>query len=860
MLDLIRPAGRVPRSRFWAGAFALAAAFAVLFAGMETLFGRPSTLILYPPFFWLAFVLFSRRCHDLGNSALRLLLVAIPVIGPVWLFVDLALRKGTAGDNQYGPDPRTHGLDYAKVALDFSGAKPVVNDVTQLNPVPVAAVVSPETVDEVLEAIRRTTGPISVGGGHFSMGGQTASPGSLHLDMRRLSKVVRFDPQQKTIRVQAGIRWCDIQRFVDPHDLSVKIMQTYANFTVGGSLSVNVHGRYVGLGPLILSVRAIAVVLADGTLVEATPHQNAEIFYACIGGYNALGVIVEAELELADNKRLERVAKKVKTSGYLAHFRATVRNAKQAVLHNADLYPPHYTKARSVTWGETNRQATEPARLQPLNRRYLIEKYFLWAITETPLGKWRREFLVDPIVYLRSKVHWRNYEAGYDVAELEPVSRKERTYVLQEYFVPVDRFDEFVPKMAEILQRHRVNVINISVRHALPDPGSLMAWAREEVFAFVLYYKQRVRENAKTRVAVWTRELIDAALATGGTYYLPYQPHATPEQFRRAYPRAKELFALKKKYDPQFRFRNVLWDTYYAPEVEARKPKDVIAGSEFHSVFGNVASFDAFYKFLQNVYHIYPEDRFQTLIKEACSEGRTDEEIYRYVQRHLDAIKPPLAEVSYALPALKKQKEEMTAQTLRLLGGRKSIKGYVEIGSTGRYISELRDRIEVEEPIFVVHDAAPTNSPVDIAERGGIARIGTFVPVDDFAPLSSEIPDHSIDVVTCLIGLHHTPAAKLGPFLDSIWRVLRPGGLFILRDHDVQTPEMHAFVSLAHAVFNAGLGVSWETNEKELRLFAPVSKWVEAVEKHRFRDTGSRILQANDPSANTLMSFVRSEG
>jgi len=31
-------------------------------------------------------------------------------------------------------------------------------------------------------------------------------------------------------------------------------MQSYANFTVGGSLSVNVHGRYVNQGPLILSV------------------------------------------------------------------------------------------------------------------------------------------------------------------------------------------------------------------------------------------------------------------------------------------------------------------------------------------------------------------------------------------------------------------------------------------------------------------------------------------------------------------------------------------------------------------------------------------------------------------------------
>src|SRR5262249_31488627 len=140
-------------------------------------------------------------------------------------------------------------------------ARPVVNDVTGLNPVPVLAILRPTSIEDVQNAVRKTTGPISVGGGHFSMGGQTASPGSLHLHMRSMNRIVAFSPADKTIRVEAGVRWCDIQRFVDPHDLSVKIMQTYANFTVGGSLSVNVHGRYMGLGPLVLSVRRIWVAL-----------------------------------------------------------------------------------------------------------------------------------------------------------------------------------------------------------------------------------------------------------------------------------------------------------------------------------------------------------------------------------------------------------------------------------------------------------------------------------------------------------------------------------------------------------------------------------------------------------------------
>ena len=110
---------------------------------------------------------------------------------------------------------------------------PTVNDVTQINPIEVFAVATPTTTAELQDALRRTALPVSIGGGHFSMGGHTASPGSLHLDLRAMNRVLAFAPEQRLIHVQAGIRWCDIQRFVDPHGLAVKIMQTYANFTVG---------------------------------------------------------------------------------------------------------------------------------------------------------------------------------------------------------------------------------------------------------------------------------------------------------------------------------------------------------------------------------------------------------------------------------------------------------------------------------------------------------------------------------------------------------------------------------------------------------------------------------------------------
>ena len=144
------------------------------------------------------------------------------------------------------------GINFANDGRPTSST--VVRDVTGLYPVKVDEVYAPGSVKQLQHTLKSSSKPISIGGGRFSMGGQTACPGTLHIDMRGMDQVIDFDAGERVIRVQAGIRWKQIQGRIDDFGLSVKIMQTYSNFTVGGSLSVNCHGRYVGLGPLILSV------------------------------------------------------------------------------------------------------------------------------------------------------------------------------------------------------------------------------------------------------------------------------------------------------------------------------------------------------------------------------------------------------------------------------------------------------------------------------------------------------------------------------------------------------------------------------------------------------------------------------
>ena len=439
-----------------------------------------------------------------------------------------------------------------------------VENVTKLYPVEVSRIDVPSSAAEVAASVKAWKGLVAVGGGRYSMGGQIGVRGGLHLDMRQMNRLVWVKPESRTVRVQAGMRWRDLQDVLDPLGLAVKIMQSYSNFTIGGSVSVNCHGRYVNLGPVGHSVRALQLVMADGSVLEVGPNYRPDLFAAAIGGYGAVGVITEVELDVVTNERIERRVQSVPLESYAAFFRQSVLADPTAVLHNADLLPPDFDAPVSVTWhkADGDKPLTETNRLIPRGASYALDQNAIFVMTEMPGGARLREKVIHPMLMRSPAVKWLNHEASLDAAELEPRTRAVSTYVLQEYFIPEPGFLAFAKGMAALLRRRGVDALNVSIRHSPADRVSALPWARQEVFSFVLYYKQRTWRTARERVAAWTRELIELALAQGGRYYLPYQRHATAAQFVRAYPEVEQLRSLKRAVDPEGKFLNELWRQY----------------------------------------------------------------------------------------------------------------------------------------------------------------------------------------------------------------------------------------------------------------------------------------------------------
>ncbi|CAF1953237.1 unnamed protein product, partial [Rotaria magnacalcarata] len=200
---------------------------------------------------------------------------------------------------------------------------------------------------------------------------------------------------------------------------------------------------------------------------------------------------------------------------------------------------------RVVSYLTTEKPLTVIDRIQvDRNKKYGLPNTVHGVTSNTgKIGHWLRHYFIDPLFIYKANslvVINRNYEATYTIQDLEPMTRLLRTYALQEYFVPLANLKSFAFEMLRIFKNYKVNVINISIRHALQDdPRLLLSWApNSEVFAFVIYHSQLTTTGARTEVGEWTPELIDLAVTkNGGTYYLPYQLHATREQIYKAYPR-----------------------------------------------------------------------------------------------------------------------------------------------------------------------------------------------------------------------------------------------------------------------------------------------------------------------------------
>ena len=97
--------------------------------------------------------------------------------------------------------------------------------------------------------------------------------------------MLRIDTLARVITIQSGGTWADIQAAVNRLGLAVEVMQSSNIFTIGGSLSVNAHGRDPRYGSMVDSILSFRFLTSDGAIKNVSRHENGELFQSVIGGY-----------------------------------------------------------------------------------------------------------------------------------------------------------------------------------------------------------------------------------------------------------------------------------------------------------------------------------------------------------------------------------------------------------------------------------------------------------------------------------------------------------------------------------------------------------------------------------------------
>jgi FAD/FMN-containing dehydrogenase len=452
-----------------------------------------------------------------------------------------------------------------------------VNDVhSQLNRTRVRELLRPHTRDELAEIVHSASQkdlPISVSGCRHSMGSQQFATDSICIDARQLARVISFDRERGLLEAEAGIQWPKLIRWYldaqpdETKQWGIAQKQTGADtFTLGGSLSSNVHGRGLRMKPLISNIEAFTLIIADGKSIRCSREENSELFRLAIGGYGLFGLIESVTLRLVPRQKLRRVVDILRAEDLPERFEKRIA---QNFLYgdfqfSVDEKSPEFLQRGVFSCYEPISEDEPIAAKKELRDDDWLD---LLRLAYTDRQKAFKRYS-DYYLSTNGQTYWSDtnqlsaYLPNYAQKIRDEIGGDESSLIITEIYVPRPDLPDFLAQAADLLRSNRTTVIYGTVRLIEKDDESFLAWAKQSYACIIFNLLTLHTPNGIEASARSFRGLIDLAIDRGGSYYLTYHKFAKPAQVTTCYPQFREFLDLKRKYDPAERFQSD-WYRYY---------------------------------------------------------------------------------------------------------------------------------------------------------------------------------------------------------------------------------------------------------------------------------------------------------
>jgi FAD/FMN-containing dehydrogenase len=180
---------------------------------------------------------------------------------------------------------------------DYDQARQVWNGLIDRNPAVIARCAGTADVVEAVRVAREHRPEVSIRGGGHQVAGSAVCDDGLVIDLSTM-KGVHVDPVARTVRVQGGATWGDVDRETQLFGLITpggEVSTTgVAGFSLGGGMGF-VMRRF---GLACDNLRSIEIVTADGMVRTASSDEHRDLWWAARGGGRGLGVVTSFEFDL----------------------------------------------------------------------------------------------------------------------------------------------------------------------------------------------------------------------------------------------------------------------------------------------------------------------------------------------------------------------------------------------------------------------------------------------------------------------------------------------------------------------------------------------------------------------------------
>jgi L-gulono-1,4-lactone dehydrogenase len=416
-------------------------------------------------------------------------------------------------------------------------------------------VARPRDVSEIAEAVTVaakdgfTVRPRGSGHSFTSI----AATDGVAIDLGEWSGVVRADQEKHLVTVRSGTPLHRLNVELHRLGLAMANLGDIDAQTISGAISTGTHGTGARLGGLSTQVRALELVLADGSVVTCSPDERPELFSAARVGLGALGVISTVTLQCVPAFALQAREFPQPLDAILERFDAMCGSEDHVEFH----WFPHSDRVQV----KHNVRLPADAAIAPLSRARQFYEYEVMENSAFSLVCKLGRAMPSAVPTLNRVCASLWSERSYSDHSYRVFTTPRRVrFVETEYAVPRESLHDVLREFRAAIPglRHPV-MVPVEVRVAAADDIPLStAYGRDSAYIAIHQY-----------VGMPYREYFDLferiAGAVGGRPHWGKMHTLDASVLATRYPCFEDFRSMRAAVDPNGVFRNAYLDTVLGP-------------------------------------------------------------------------------------------------------------------------------------------------------------------------------------------------------------------------------------------------------------------------------------------------------